>query len=185
MPPAGATAAGGSFSPADERLKLGPEGYSPGLLGKIEYAGGNGRSFETAAESLGRLAEFTISARHVERLTERLGKERAGLRDKEVASMKAGQLRAAYKQPPAVAVVMVDAGKAQFRTEGEGPGVHGAHWGDTKAACLQTYSDVGHDRDPAAPAARGVPGPGAGTAAVPGDAAGARGRRRRGEAAQG
>ncbi len=129
-------------------MKLGSENYSPGLLEKIEYAGGNGRSFEEAAESLERLAEVSISARHVERLTERLGKERAAERNGEAAAMKAGKLRAAYKEPPAVAVVMVDAGKAQFRQEQAGPGVHGPHWGDTKVACLQTYTDVGYDRDP-------------------------------------
>ena len=129
-------------------MKLSSEGYSPGLLKKIEYAGGNGRSFQTAAQSLERLAEFSISAKHVERLTERLGKERAGLRDKAVAAMKSRTLRSAYKQPPAVAVISVDAGKAQFRQENKGPGVHEAHWGDTKVACLQTYSNVGYDKDP-------------------------------------
>lgn len=127
---------------------MGSEGYSPGVLQKIEYAGGNGRSFESAAESLGRLAEFSISAKHVERLTEKLGKERAGLRDRDVEAMKARTLRSPYKQAPAIAVVMVDAGKAQFRKEAAGPGVHGARWGDVKAACLQTYSDVDFDRDP-------------------------------------
>jgi hypothetical protein len=129
-------------------LKLSSEGYSPGLLKKIEYAGGNGRSFETAAQSLERLAEFSISAKHVERLTERLGQERADLRDKAVAAMKARTLRSAYNQPPAVAVISVDAGKAQFRRENKGPGVHEAHWGDTKVACLQTYTNVGYDKDP-------------------------------------
>src|SRR4051812_26118943 len=68
-PPAAAPGAGGSFSPEDECLKLGGEGYSPGLLEKIEYAGGNARSFEAAAQSLARLAECPISGRHVERLT--------------------------------------------------------------------------------------------------------------------
>lgn len=129
-------------------MKLSSEGYSPGLLKKIEYAGGNGRSFETAAESLNRLAEFSISPKHVERLTERLGKERADLRDKAAAAMKARKLRATYKQPPTVAVISVDAGKAQFREEDKGPGVHGAHWGDTKVACLQTYTNVGYGKDP-------------------------------------
>jgi hypothetical protein len=67
---------------------LGSEGYSPGVLQKIEYAGGNGRSFELAAESLGRLAEFSISAKHVERVTEKLGRERAKARDGEAEAMK-------------------------------------------------------------------------------------------------
>jgi len=148
VPPAVALRAGGFFSLEDERLKLGAEGYSPGLLKKIEYAGGNGRSFETAAEALERLAEFSISAKHVERLTERLGEERAAERDKAAAAMQARTLRSAYKQAPAVAVISIDAGKAQFREEDKGPGVHGVHWGDTKVACLQTYTDVGFDRDP-------------------------------------
>jgi hypothetical protein len=129
-------------------LKLGCEDYSPGVLKKIEYAGGNGRSFEWAAEALERLGEVSISGRHVERLTERLGEERAAARDKQTEAMKARKLRSSYKQAPAVAVVMVDAGKAQFRQEDSGPGVHGARWGDTKVACLQTYSEVGYDRDP-------------------------------------
>ncbi len=129
-------------------MALGSEGYSPGMLKKIEYAGGNGRSFASAAESLGRLAECPISARHVERLTERLGRERAAERDRAASAMEARTLRADYKQPPAVAVVMLDAGKAQFREEGAGPGAHGPHWGDTKVACLQTYSDVAYDKDP-------------------------------------
>lgn len=147
-PPADAIAAGGFFSLQDERLKLSGEGYSPGLLKKIEYAGGNGRSFETAAQSLERLAEFSISAKHVQRLTERLGKERAAERDKAAAAMKDRKLRSAYKQAPAIAVISVDAGKAQFREEDKGPGVHGAHWGDTKVACLQTYTHVEFDKDP-------------------------------------
>ena len=129
-------------------MKLGGEDYSPGLLKKIEYAGGNERSFETATQSLERLAECSISNRHVERLTERLGKERAAERDQAAAAMEARKLRSGYKQPPAVAVVMLDAGKAQFRQEDAGPGVHGPCWGDTKVACLQTYSDVGYDKDP-------------------------------------
>ncbi len=129
-------------------MHLSSEGYSPGLLKKIEYTGGNARSFEVAAESLERLAEFPISAKHVERLTERLGKERANQRDKAVAAMQERTLRSSYKQPPSVAVISVDAGKAQFREEDSGPGVHGARWGDTKVACLQTYTDVGFDKDP-------------------------------------
>jgi hypothetical protein len=129
-------------------LQLGGEDYSPGLLKKIEYAGGNARSFEAAAQFLERMAETSISARHVERLTERLGQERSGERDRAAEAMEKRKLHAKYQQAAAVAVVMLDAGKAQFRQEEAGPGVHGARWGDTKVACLQTYSDVGYDHDP-------------------------------------
>lgn len=118
------------------------------MLKKIEYAGGNSRSFQTASEALDRLAEFSISSKHVERLTLRLGRERAGGRDTAAAAMKSGKLRSRYKQPPAIAVISLDAGKAQFREEGKGPGVHGARWGDTKVASLQTYSNVEYKKDP-------------------------------------
>src|SRR3972149_812351 len=69
------------FSLLDERLRLGGEGYSPSGLAKIEYAGGNEPSFERASGALAVLAEFSISAKHVQRITERLGAERAAQRD--------------------------------------------------------------------------------------------------------
>jgi len=100
-PPADANTAGGFFSLADERLKLGVEEYSPAMLQKIEYAGGNNRSFETAAASLERLAECPVNARQVERITERLGKERADARDKSAAAMEARKLRSRFKEAPA------------------------------------------------------------------------------------
>jgi hypothetical protein len=147
-PPACAKPAGGSFSPEDEVLKLSSEDYSPRLLKKIEYAGGNAASFRSATEAIERLADFNISSKHVERITERLGKERAAERDKEAAAMEARKLRSSYKEAPAVAVVMVDAGKAQLRDEDAGPGVSNPRWGDTKVACLQTYENVEYKKDP-------------------------------------
>jgi hypothetical protein len=129
-------------------LKLGSEDYSPGVLMKIEYAGGNHNSFAAAADTLAKLGEVSISSRHVETLTERLGRERAALRDKDVAAMKEGRLKPAYQEPPAVVAISLDAGKAQFRQEEAGPGVHERRWGDTKVACLQTYTDVEYAKDP-------------------------------------
>ena len=60
--PAAANIAGGSLSPSDEVLQLGGEGYSPGLLKKIEYAGGNHRSFTMAADGLEVLAEQAVTS---------------------------------------------------------------------------------------------------------------------------
>lgn len=88
------------FSLLDERLGLGTEGYSLALLAKIEYAGANEPSFAQAAEALRRLAELPISDRHVERITERLGRERADQRDARVEQMKAGTLSPARAEPP-------------------------------------------------------------------------------------
>jgi hypothetical protein len=127
---------------------LGTEGYSPALLVKIEYAGANEGSFQQASEALARLAEFSISAKHVQRITERLGRERAVERDRDVQRMKAGRLTPTHAQPPRVAAVHLDAGKIQVRADDGGPGVREPHWSDTKVGCFLTYSAPTGDKDP-------------------------------------
>jgi len=127
---------------------LGTEGYSAAVLAKIEYAGADSRSFDKAAESLVRLAELPISGMHVQRITERLGRERAAERDRQVEQFKAGQLPPTHAQPPAVAVVHLDAGKVQLRADGGGRGVRQRHWSDTKVACLETYAAKTDASDP-------------------------------------
>ncbi len=132
----------------DERLKVGTEGYSPRLLQKIEYAGSNEPSFEVAGAALQQLAELPISARHVERITERLGRERAEQRDAEVASLQASTLQPRYAEPPQVVAIHLDAGKLQLREDDGRPGVRDPRWGDTKIACLQTYTPISAADDP-------------------------------------
>jgi len=120
------------------------------VLQKIEFAGGNATSFEHAAETLKQLAEFDISGKHVQRLTERLGAERQRERDREVEAFRRLELRPAHAQPPRVVAIHVDAGKAQMRKDDGAPGVREPHWGDTKVACLNSYTaPVPQDRDPA------------------------------------
>lgn len=140
--------AGEFFSLLDERLKLGGEGYSPSLLAKIEYAGGNEGSFAQASRALGALAELSISAKHIQRIAERLGAERAAQRDAEVAAFRAGRLRPAQAQPPSVVAIHLDAGKIQLRTTDGEPGVREPHWGDTKVGCFLTYAPRDGDGDP-------------------------------------
>jgi len=123
------------------------EGYSPALVGKIEYAGGQ-CAFEQAAEMLGRLSELSISGMHVQRITERLGRERAEERDRQVEQFQAGRLSAAHVEPPAVVAVHVDAGKTQVRRDDGGRGVHDPQWADTKVACFETYAPKLDDSDP-------------------------------------
>jgi len=97
---------------------------------------------------LQRLAELPISDMHVERITERLGHERADERDARVEQMKAGQLSPAHAQPPRVAAIHLDAGKIQMRSEDGPPGVREPRWSDTKVACLLTYTAPPGDVDP-------------------------------------
>jgi hypothetical protein len=130
-------------------LVLGTEGYSVALVAKIEYAGANEASFQKAAETLERLAELPISAKHVQRISERLGRERAAWRDDQVERLKAGHLEPMYRQPPAVAAIHLDAGKIRLRADDGHPGVRQPHWSDTKVGCLQTYTSIPCDQDPA------------------------------------
>ena len=119
------------------------------MLHKIEYAGGNAQSFEHAAEALKVLAEVEISGKHEQRLTERLGAERQRERDREVEVFRRGKLRPKHPQPPRVVAIHVDAGKAQMRKDDGAPGVRNPHWGDTKVACLNSYTaPLPQDRDP-------------------------------------
>jgi hypothetical protein len=129
-------------------LALGTEGYSTALLVKIEYAGANEESFRKAAEALDRLAELPISAKHVQRITERLGHERAQQREEQVAEMTAGELEPIYRQPPQVAAIHLDAGKIHLRADDGHPGVREPHWSDTKVGCFQTYASMAYEQDP-------------------------------------
>jgi len=131
-----------------ERLRLGGEGYSPSLLAKVEYAGANEASFEQAGGALGMLAEFSIRAKQVQPITERLGAERAAQRDAEVVAFRAGSLAPTHAEPPSVVATHLDAGKIQFRADDGPPGVRQPHWGETKVGCFLTYTPPADDSDP-------------------------------------
>ena len=94
------------------------------------------------------LAEFSISAKHVQRITERLGQERREQRDAQVVAMKAGTLNPTYPNPPQVAAVHLDAGKLQLREEDGKPGVRGPRWADSKVGCFLTYVSREESTDP-------------------------------------
>lgn len=129
-------------------MALGTEGYSAALLVKIEYAGALGPSFATAAEMLDRLGELPLSAKHVQRITERLGRERAGQRQEQIEQMQARVLSPTYREPPQVAAIHLDAGKIRLRADDGVPGVRQPHWADTKVGCLQTYTSLPCEHDP-------------------------------------
>lgn len=148
MRPVIARGAAKFFSLLDERLDMPSEGYTPRLVEKIEFAGGNQPSFKAASQVLRRLAELTISPKQVERITERLGRERAARRGHEVAAFRSGTLQPTHRQPPAVAAIHMDAGKLQLRGEDDGPGIHHPGWNDMKIACFQTYAPKVDDADP-------------------------------------
>jgi hypothetical protein len=118
------------------------------VLAKIEFAGANYESFGEAASALLRLAELPISSKHVQRVAERLGKERGQQRNRQVDMMKTGKLSPTHAQPPQVVAIHLDAGKIQLRADDGKAGVRQPRWADTKVSCLLTYSAPAGNADP-------------------------------------
>jgi hypothetical protein len=105
-------------------------------------------SFKEASEDLRELASLSISPSHLQRLSERIGREWATARDADVSAFRAGELPAARMQPARVATVMVDGGRYQAREPDAGPGVSGPAWHEVKVACCQTLAATAHAADP-------------------------------------
>ena len=140
--------AGWSFSPLDHKLGLGAEGYSPRLLRKIVRQGGKSVSYADASGDLGELLNMPIGAKHVERLTERIGKEWVQARDRDVEAFKQDKLPRLYAQKPQAAVVMLDGGRLQTRSESAASGVHDPAWREPKYGCLITLDSKQKKEDP-------------------------------------
>jgi hypothetical protein len=145
---ANARPAGEPFSPS--RLALGLDGhsYTPVVLGKIVFAGGDAKSFGKGERHLRELAELDITGRHVGRLTEKIGAELARKRDEEVALYRRRELPAVVEMVPAAVVVEVDGGRVQTRTPAQGFGVHEPHWREDKVGCLCSLHSVECAADP-------------------------------------
>jgi hypothetical protein len=145
-----ATAAGGAFPPGRLFFHFGPENYSPALLRKISYLGGNAGSFEEAEKHLKEVLDFSICARHIQTLTERIGSELAS------QTARLAELWSDHSVPPSpladapeCVAVAVDDGKLHTRGDSPGAGVHEPQWRNYKAAHLMTLRSAAHDRDPA------------------------------------
>jgi hypothetical protein len=140
--------AGSLFSPLDQKLQLGVEGYSPAVLRLAVRQCQKAGSFAEAAADLGELAGVAISPTHLQRLSGRIGAEWKALRQAEVQALKDKRPAAEPPQPPAVAAVMVDGGRLRSRADDAGRGVSGPGWRETKVAHCQTMASAPHAIDP-------------------------------------
>jgi hypothetical protein len=129
-------------------LGLGTEGYSPRALRLIVRQGGKASSFHEASEDLGELAGLEVSPKHVERLTERVGREWQQRRDGEVEAFKQARLPRQYSQKPSAAAVMLDGGRLQTRAGGGPGGVREPAWREPKYACCMTLESSQSAADP-------------------------------------
>lgn len=127
---------------------MGTHGYTPSVLHKIVTAAGEVKSHRVAAKILGVVGEIAISSRHVNRLTEEIGRELAAKRDRETEDY-VHHRRAEPKTPaPERVAIALDGGRLMTRESGQGPGVHGEGWKEDKVACLLTLSGQTVAEDP-------------------------------------
>jgi hypothetical protein len=131
----------------DVRLGLGPENISPALLRKVVRHGGKDPFLE-ASEDLKEDLGLDISAKQVQRLTERIGSEFKNQRDQQVELYKQGKLPRLHARPPQVAVVMNDDGRVLTRAENQPPGVHEPQWKGPKYGLCLTLDSKQHASDP-------------------------------------
>jgi hypothetical protein len=136
------------FFPLDQKLQWGTEGYSPSVLRKAVRQAAQAASFQEASADLRALAELTISPTHLQRVSERVGREWPQARDSEVQQYQKQKLPRSYAEPPPVAVVMLDGGRYQTRAESAGRGVTAPAWKEVKVACCLTYTAAKYATDP-------------------------------------
>jgi len=132
-------------------LRLDGRAYSPAVLERIVSAGGLAKSFAVVAKLLKLIGEIDVSSRQVNHLTVLVGAELATQRDQQTeayASQPLPRTPTCVASTPQLACVEVDGGRMQTRTAGQGPGVHTAHWRETKNAGFFRMKTTSHEQDP-------------------------------------
>jgi hypothetical protein len=128
-------------------------GFSPRVQQKILHAGVNSLSYQQASRDLAELSDLDIKPKPVERLVTKIGRERIDQRDAAVAAHQRLPLmvKDAVAEPkrstPSVAMVSVDGGRMQIRSDPSEPQPEN-HWRESKVAVLETYRNVIHAADP-------------------------------------
>lgn len=107
-------------------------------------------SFESAADSVAETLEIELTTKRVERLTERIGRERVAERELSVAEWQALPLLKKLAAPagvksPAVVCVSYDGGRMQ---RCDLPEDAKSHWCETKVGALLELEPNPHDSDP-------------------------------------
>jgi hypothetical protein len=138
----------GLFFPQRLLLKIGVNGYSPAILHKIVGTAAQLKGYDLAAEILELVGEFSISGRHINRLTEEIGTEMATQRDQATEDYVHHRRQPATEPAPQLVSVSLDGGRLQTRATGQGVGVHEQQWKEDKVACLLTLQGATFAEDP-------------------------------------
>ena len=127
--------------------------FSPRVQQKIVHAGVNSPSYQQGARDLAELSDLNIAPKPVERLVRKIGQERIDQRDAAVAVHEQLPLMAKdvvanpTRSSPSVAMVSVDGGRLQIRSDPSEP-KQDSHWRESKVSVLETYHSDVHEADP-------------------------------------
>jgi hypothetical protein len=128
-------------------------GFSPRVQQKIVHAGVNSSSYQQGSRDLAELSDLKIAPKPVERIVRRIGQERTDQRDAAVAAhqrlplMEKDTVANPQRPSPSVAMVSVDGGRIQIRSDRSEPKQDG-HWRESKVAVLETYQSEVQQADP-------------------------------------
>jgi hypothetical protein len=126
------------------------EDLSPAVLRKTVHLATKLPSFDSAADSVRQTVEIDITTKRVERLTERIGRERVAERELSIAEWESLPLMRKLVAPPgvkapAVACVTCDGGRMQ---RCDLPDDAKSRWCETKVGALLELEPNPHDHDP-------------------------------------
>lgn len=143
---------GGLFFPQRVALGLDSREVTPCLVRRICFASAETRSDERASIVLREVGGNQVSDSSVFRIARQVGTELAEVRDQAEGEQALAQSPEAR---PRLAVAQCDGGRIRTREAGQGRGVHGAAWRETKNACLlrMTHRTFMNDPQPELPAA--------------------------------
>ena len=111
------------------------------------------KSHRAAAKVLQLASKLSISGRHVNRLTEEIGKEMEQQRDQQTEDYVHHRRAEPTAPAPEVVAIGLDGGRVMTRAVGQGVGVHDKQWKEDKVACLlalkgQTFAEDPHPEPP-------------------------------------
>jgi hypothetical protein len=134
-----------------EAMGLDSRELTPAMTQRIVHAAAETRSSRRASLVLKHVGGNEVSVSTVQRVTHQVGMELAALRDEGDAP----ELVQAPENAPELAVVECDGGRIRTREPGQGRGVHGKAWRETKNANLlrMTHQTFAEDPQPELPRA--------------------------------
>ncbi len=128
-------------------------GFSPRVQQKIVHAGVNSVSYQQASRDLAELSDLSVAPKPVERMVQKIGRERIDQRDAAVrahqrlALMAKDSVANPQRSCPQVAMASIDGGRIQVRSDRSKPKPD-SHWRESKVAVLEIYQSDVHEVDP-------------------------------------